>query len=76
MSLQKFHREQPKGKSALSEPELYVVITNGFRFLASIPKEKVAINKIFESVHKNKEVPYGNYLNWVHRALADRYKKK
>jgi len=76
ISLQRFHKEQTKGKNSLNNEELYVVLTNAYKFLASIPKQRPAITKIYTRIAANGAVSYAGFLNWVHHALAARYNKK
>lgn len=76
ISLQRFHREQTKGKSTLNEEELYIVLSNAYKFLSSMPKQKTAISRIFVRISKDGSVGYAGFLNWVHQALAAKYVKK
>lgn len=76
IALQKFHRQQIKGKNSLSEDELYIVFSNAFCFLSSMPKKKDAVNMIYKRISKDNSLSYGVYMNWIHHALSNRYKKK
>ena len=76
ISLQRFHKEQTKGKNSLSDEELYVVLTNAYRFLSSIHKQRPAISKIYARIASKGTVSYSGFLNWVHHALAAKYNKK
>ena len=75
IALQRFHREQTKGKNSLTEEELYIVLSNAFRFLASMPKKKSAVGAIFNRICKDNTVNYGEYMRWINKALAAKYKK-
>lgn len=75
IALQRFHRQQAKGKSGLSCEELYVVFGNAFAFLVSMPKERGAVSSIHSRLQKDGAVNYASYLNWIHTALAAKYKK-
>jgi hypothetical protein len=59
----------------LKEEELYIVLNNGYGFLVSIPKQKVAINKIFTRIQTNGTVGYAGFLGWIHRNLSAKYTK-
>ena len=60
----------------MATQEFYQILSNGYSFLASIPKEKSTVASIFDRVKGNAEtVSYAGYLNWIHRALAAKYKK-
>ncbi len=74
--MQRFHKQQPKGKSTLTSEELYVCLSNGYKFLSSMPKQRAATEKIFVRISKDGAVGYSGFLNWVHIALAARYTKK
>lgn len=52
------------------------MISNAYSFLSSMPKEKETINVIFNRIRGEKaNVSYAALLNWIHRALAAKYKK-
>lgn len=55
---------------------MYIVLSNGFRFLSSMPKKKTAVSAIFNRVNKDNVVSYGIYMRWINDALAAKYKKK
>lgn len=76
IALQRFHKEQPKGKSTLTEDEVYVVLSNAYKFLSSMPKQRSATGKIFARISKDGAVSYGGFLSWIHHALAAKYVKK
>lgn len=76
ISLQKFHREQIKGKNTLTDDELYVVLSNAYRFLSSMPKQRNTASIIHSRIQKDGSVSYGAYMSWVHHALAAKYVKK
>jgi hypothetical protein len=59
----------------LTEEETFIVINNAYKFLTKIPKEKGAVKKIFARIQKDGSVNYSSFLNWIHLALAARYKK-
>ena len=75
IALQRFHREQEKGKKSLNVDELYVVLNNAYRFLVSMPKNRPAVDSIHARINTNGAVEYARYLNWIHKALAAKYKK-
>jgi hypothetical protein len=62
-----------KGKSNLTEEELYIVFSNAFSFLKSMPKEKKAVTHIYRRIGHGKEVKYNAYMGWIHQALAARF---
>ena len=55
---------------------MYIVLSNGFRFLSSMPKKKTAVSAIFHRVNKDNVVSYGIYMRWINDALAAKYKQK
>ena len=74
IALQRFHKEQVKGKNSLTADEMYVVFSNAFNFLSSMPKQKGVINMIYERIGKGGNPSYGNYLGWISLALAKRFR--
>lgn len=74
ISLQRFHREQIKGKSALTEDELFVVIGNAYKFLSTMPKQRGVITMIYKRLGDGKDVTYAGLLNWVHRSLSNKFR--
>jgi hypothetical protein len=76
ISLQRFHKEQTKGKNSLNNEELYVVLSNAYKFLSSMPKQRTAISKIFTRISTNGSLTYAGFLTWIHHALAAKYNKK
>ena len=74
IALQRFHKEQIKGKSSLTKDEIYIVFSNAFNFLSSMPKQKGVIEIIYERIGKGKDPSYGNYLGWISLALAKRFR--
>lgn len=74
IALQRFHKEQIKGKSSLTQDEMYIVFSNAFNFLSSMPKQKRVIGIIYERIGKGKDPSYGNYLGWISLALAKRFR--
>jgi hypothetical protein len=77
IALQRFHRQQFPGNNSLEGPEFYQVLSNAYSFLSSIPKEKKIIASIFDKIKSanGDVVIYASFLNWIHRALAAKYKK-
>ena len=65
------------GKTVLSSHEFYQVLSNAYSFLSSIPKEKKVIGSIFDRIKtaNTDGASYAAFLNWIHRALAAKYKK-
>lgn len=74
IALQRFHREQIRGKKDLTEDELYIVFSNAFSFLKSMPKSKNAVHAIFTRINKDGVVPYSNYCGWINKALANKFR--
>ncbi len=74
IALQRFHKEQIKGKTTLNFDQLYVVFSNAFNFLSNISKQKDVIRIIYDRIGKGKEASYGSYLGWVTLALAKRFR--
>ena len=74
IALQRFHKEQIKGKTSLTKDEMYIVFSNAFNFLSSMPKQKQVIGIIYDRIGKGKDPSYGNYLGWVSLALAKRFR--
>ena len=52
IALQRFHKEQIKGKSTLNADEMYVVFSNAFNFLSTMPKQKGVISTIYQRIGK------------------------
>nr|BAJ98216.1 predicted protein [Hordeum vulgare subsp. vulgare] len=77
ISLQRFHRQQPKGKVSLDGAEFYLCLSNAYSFLSTMPKEKDTVATIFNRVRGEQPlVSYAGFLNWIHHALAAKYKKQ
>ena len=53
---------------------MYVVFSNAFNFLSSMPKQKGVITTIYQRIGKGKDPSYGNYLGWISLALAKRFR--
>jgi hypothetical protein len=53
---------------------MYIVFSNAFNFLSSMPKQKGVIGVIYERIGKGKDPSYGNYLGWISLALAKRFR--
>jgi hypothetical protein len=53
---------------------MYIVFSNAFNFLSSMPKQKQVIGIIYDRIGKGKDPSYGNYLGWVSLALAKRFR--
>lgn len=75
IALQKFHREQVAGKSKLSFEELFIVFSNAFVFLSTMPKSQPAVKAIYGRIGKGSDPSYGDYLGWINRALATKFRK-
>ena len=73
IALQRFHKEQIKGKSNLTLPELTIVLSNGYSFLSTMSKQKDAIKAIYTRAGKGSDPNYGAYLGWINRALAKKF---
>ncbi len=74
IALQRFHREQTKGKSTLNENELFIVFSNAFSFLSTMPKSRNVVNIIYKRIGNNSAPSYGAYLGWINRALASKFR--
>lgn len=53
---------------------MYIVFSNAFNFLSSMPKQKSVINTIYQRIGKGNNPSYGNYLGWISLALAKRFR--
>lgn len=74
IALQKFHREQVLGKVSLTEDELFIVFSNAFNFLKSMPKSRGAVKSIFNRIGKDGVVPYKAYCGWINKCLANKFR--
>jgi hypothetical protein len=63
-----------KGKNTLSEGDLFIVFSNAFSFLSSMPKSRNAVNRIYERVGEGADLNYGKYLGWINNALANKFR--
>lgn len=75
IALQRFHKHQTAGKKNLTEEELFIVFSNAFSFLKSMPKSHEATKAIYKRIGKGSDPNYANYLAWINRTLASRYQK-
>lgn len=75
IALQRFHREQTRGKNNLNQAELTIVFSNAFSFLSSIRKQQSAISAIYKRIGNGSDPTYGAYLGWINRALANKFRK-
>ncbi len=75
IALQKFHREQIKGKSTLTEGELFIVFSNAFSFLSTMPKSQAAVNAIYKRIGNGSDPSYAVYLGWINKALSSKFRK-
>jgi len=75
IALQRFHREQTRGKNNLSQNELSIVFSNAFSFLSTMRKQQSAISAIYTRIGNGSDPTYGAYLGWINRALANKFRK-
>ena len=74
IALQRWHKEQVKGKNNLNIGDLSVVFGNAFGFLVSMPKNQKIIELIYQRIGSGKDLTYGSYLGWITLALAKRFR--
>lgn len=53
---------------------MFIVFSNAFSFLSTMPKQRNIVNVIHERIGKGSNPSYGNYLGWVTLALAKRFR--
>lgn len=75
IALQRFHREQTKGKNNLEQSELFIVFSNAFSFLSTMPKSQAAVKSIYTRIGKGTNPTYAIYLGWINKALANRFRE-
>lgn len=74
IALQRFHKKAVKGKKNLTEEEIFIVFSDAFKWLSSLPKTRPAVSAIYKRIGKGGDPAYGDYLGWIKRALCSKFK--
>ncbi len=59
----------------MSQTELFVVFSNAFSFLSTMPKSESSVKAIYERIGKGSNPSYSAYVGWVNKALAKKFRK-
>jgi hypothetical protein len=59
----------------LSEKDLFVVFSNAFSFLSTMPKSQGAVKAIYCRIGKGSNPSYSAYVGWINKALASKFRK-